>query len=184
MRTTACIEYKCSCGWSESAPLHRLYFCPYCFELRCMYCLQDEINFYYCPNCLFEVPSALVKSGKNRCNRNCYKCSVCTSTMVLVNRTEEETNISQQLNVENDGSIYGLLCPNCGWLPKLTFDKPSTISTHYQKKEQDSAIFREFEHLYEHYKKITKSKNIQNPYQSQEISWYNRPQFDGKSIKK
>jgi hypothetical protein len=105
--------------------------------------------------------------------------------MVLVNRTEEETNNSQQLSVDNEGSIYGLLCPHCGWQPNLMFDKPSTISAHYQKKEQESTILREFEHLYEYYKILIKSKKIQeDPYQSQEISWSNRPQSDGKSKKK
>lgn len=47
-------------------PLSRLYFCEDCHQIRCPSCVQDEIVSYYCPNCLFEVPTASVKSEKNR----------------------------------------------------------------------------------------------------------------------
>ncbi|KAI8979680.1 dynactin p62 family-domain-containing protein [Mycotypha africana] len=47
-------------------PLSRLYFCEDCHQIRCPSCVQDEIISYYCPNCLFEVPTASVKSERNR----------------------------------------------------------------------------------------------------------------------
>lgn len=51
-------------------PLSRLYFCEDCHQIRCPSCVQDEIVSYYCPNCLFEVPTASVKSEKNRYKMN------------------------------------------------------------------------------------------------------------------
>lgn len=49
-----------------SQSLSRLYFCDSCDEVRCPKCVQDEIVCYYCPNCLFDVPTASVKSEKHK----------------------------------------------------------------------------------------------------------------------
>lgn len=49
-----------------SHSLSRLYFCDSCDEIRCPKCTQDEIVCYYCPNCLFDVPTASVKSDKHK----------------------------------------------------------------------------------------------------------------------
>lgn len=49
-----------------SHSLSRLYFCDSCDEIRCPKCTQDEIVCYYCPNCLFDVPTASVKSEKHK----------------------------------------------------------------------------------------------------------------------
>lgn len=47
-------------------PLSHLHFCEDCHQIRCSRCVQDENICYYCPNCLFEVPTASVKSERNR----------------------------------------------------------------------------------------------------------------------
>ncbi len=47
-------------------PLHALYFCEECDRVRCNRCVAVEVSGYYCPNCLFEVPSASVRAEKNR----------------------------------------------------------------------------------------------------------------------
>lgn len=49
-----------------SQSLSRLYFCDSCDEIRCSKCTQDEIVCYYCPNCLFDVPTASVKMEKHK----------------------------------------------------------------------------------------------------------------------
>ena len=46
--------------------ISKLYFCDDCHQIRCPNCVQEEIVCYYCPNCLFEVPTASVKSERNR----------------------------------------------------------------------------------------------------------------------
>ena len=47
-------------------PLDRLLFCNECDAIRCARCYTEEIINWYCPNCLFEVPSSVVKSDGNR----------------------------------------------------------------------------------------------------------------------
>jgi dynactin-4 len=47
-------------------PLEHLFYCEDCHQIRCPKCVLDEIVTWYCPNCLFEVPSSTVKSEGNR----------------------------------------------------------------------------------------------------------------------
>jgi hypothetical protein len=47
-------------------PLEHLLYCEDCHQIRCSRCVLDEIVTWYCPNCLFEVPSSTVKSEGNR----------------------------------------------------------------------------------------------------------------------
>ena len=47
-------------------PLSHLFFCEDCHQIRCPRCVLDEIVTWYCPNCLFEVPSSTVKAEGNR----------------------------------------------------------------------------------------------------------------------
>jgi dynactin-4 len=47
--------------------LSDLLFCEDCDAIRCDSCASVEIACYFCPNCLFEVPSASVRGEKNRC---------------------------------------------------------------------------------------------------------------------
>jgi dynactin-4 len=47
-------------------PLEHLLYCEDCHQIRCPRCVLDEIVCWYCPNCLFEVPSSSVKNEGNR----------------------------------------------------------------------------------------------------------------------
>src|SRR5436305_1198985 len=47
-------------------PLEYLLYCEDCQQIRCPRCVLDEIVTWYCPNCLFEVPSSTVKTEGNR----------------------------------------------------------------------------------------------------------------------
>lgn len=47
-------------------PLEQLLYCEDCHQIRCPRCVLDEIVTWYCPYCLFEVPSSTVKSEGNR----------------------------------------------------------------------------------------------------------------------
>lgn len=47
-------------------PLEHLLYCEDCHQIRCSRCVLDEIVTWYCPSCLFEVPSSTVKSEGNR----------------------------------------------------------------------------------------------------------------------
>lgn len=43
-----------------------LLYCDECHQIRCPRCWAEEIMNWFCPSCLFEVPSSVVKSDGNR----------------------------------------------------------------------------------------------------------------------
>lgn len=47
-------------------PLEHLMYCEDCQQIRCQRCVNEEIVTYFCPSCLFEVPSSNTKSEGNR----------------------------------------------------------------------------------------------------------------------
>lgn len=47
-------------------PLDHLLYCDECDALRCPRCWTEEVLYWYCPMCLFEVPSSAVKGDGNR----------------------------------------------------------------------------------------------------------------------
>ncbi|PGG98948.1 dynactin 4 [Blastomyces parvus] len=53
-------------NYSLYPPEHLLY-CEDCHQIKCPRCITEEIVCWYCPNCLFETPSSMVRSEGNRC---------------------------------------------------------------------------------------------------------------------
>lgn len=47
-------------------PPEQLLYCEDCHQIKCPRCITEEIVSWYCPNCLFETPSSMVKSDGNR----------------------------------------------------------------------------------------------------------------------
>ena len=47
-------------------PLEYLLYCEDCQQIRCQRCVNEEIVTYFCPNCLFEVPSNSLRSEGTR----------------------------------------------------------------------------------------------------------------------
>lgn len=47
-------------------PLEYLLYCEDCQQIRCPKCVAEETVTYFCPNCLFEVPSSNLRSEGNR----------------------------------------------------------------------------------------------------------------------
>lgn len=47
-------------------PPEQLLYCEDCHQIKCPRCITEEIVCWYCPNCLFETPSSMVKSEGNR----------------------------------------------------------------------------------------------------------------------
>ncbi|KAJ4335063.1 hypothetical protein N0V95_009000 [Ascochyta clinopodiicola] len=104
-------------------PLEQLLYCEDCQQLRCPRCIIEETLNWYCPSCLFEVPSSVVKSDGNRCTRNCFNCPVCTAPLG-VNSVENPDAPSAT------GGPYILACSYCHWSTAETgieFDKHTGI---------------------------------------------------------
>jgi dynactin-4 len=47
-------------------PPENLVFCDVCHQIKCSRCTTEEIVCWYCPACLFETPSSMVRSEGNR----------------------------------------------------------------------------------------------------------------------
>lgn len=47
-------------------PLEYLLYCDQCQQIRCPRCVTEETLTYYCPSCLFEVPSSNLRTDGNR----------------------------------------------------------------------------------------------------------------------
>ncbi|EWC48341.1 hypothetical protein DRE_02110 [Drechslerella stenobrocha 248] len=131
-------------------PIENLLYCEDCHQIRCPRCVQDEIVCWYCPSCLFEVPSSTVKSDGNRCTRNCYLCPICTALLSVVS-----INPSSGPATETPAGPFTLFCNHCHWTtadlqPSIQLEKPTSISTQLAKltsSPQDA----EFARLKQHY---------------------------------
>ncbi|GBE83087.1 hypothetical protein SCP_0501330 [Sparassis crispa] len=138
-------------------PLHNLFFCEECDAVRCNRCVLVEVSGYYCPNCLFEVPSASVRAEKNRCARNCFLCPNCRNTLTVVPSDPPEDGDSRMSPVA--GSTLGeppffLYCNHCRWDSaevNITFEKPTGLAAQLQKFEDSAPESLEFERLKEHF---------------------------------
>ena len=108
------VNYTCACG--KSMPLIYLFFCKYCVTLRCPKCLSHEVDSYYCPHCLENIPSAEAKSMKNKCT-NCLECPTCTN--ILQTRSAQVPMVRREAGkVKGFGQfkkVYYLQCPFCLW---------------------------------------------------------------------
>ncbi|KAF9971940.1 hypothetical protein BGZ73_005011 [Actinomortierella ambigua] len=146
-----------------SLPLSRLYFCDTCEEIRCPKCVQDEIVCYYCPNCLFDVPTASVKAEKHKCSRNCFECPICQSTLSVV-ADDPVSNLPPPTARTGSGSAqFHLTCNTCYWNSQeigLVFDRPNGLAEHVQRGDDKLPDIREFEKLKEHYEKFLRSNTM------------------------
>ncbi|KAI5793494.1 dynactin p62 family-domain-containing protein [Pyronema domesticum] len=112
-------------------PLENLLFCEDCNQVRCPRCVQDEIACYFCPSCLFEVPSSTVKSEGNRCTRNCFSCPICFAALAVTATGEDQTG------------PFILLCAHCLWSTSdigITFEKPTSITAQLTAKLKAASL--------------------------------------------
>ncbi|GAA5860096.1 hypothetical protein JCM1840_001882 [Sporobolomyces johnsonii] len=133
--------------------LSNLLFCEECDAIRCDVCVSCEIACYFCPNCLFEVPSASVRGEKNRCARNCFQCPQCTHTLSVV-ASDPDPSLPPNTAAASVGEPpYFLTCTFCGWDSKevgITFEKPTGLALQLQKSEETAADLVEFDHIKDH----------------------------------
>ena len=47
-------------------PPEQLLYCEECHQIKCPRCITEEIVSWFCPSCLFETPSSMVRSDGNR----------------------------------------------------------------------------------------------------------------------
>ncbi|KAJ7601201.1 dynactin p62 family-domain-containing protein [Mycena floridula] len=143
-------------------PLHSLFFCEECDAVRCNRCVSVEVSGYYCPNCLFEVPSASVRAEKNRCARNCFMCPNCRNTLSVVPSDPPDPGDSRiPINISSVGEPpFFLYCNHCRWDSaevNITFEKPTGLAAQLQKFEDSAPDSLEFERLKEHFEPVLRA---------------------------
>ncbi|KAJ5551050.1 hypothetical protein N7461_005748 [Penicillium sp. DV-2018c] len=107
-------------------PPEQLLYCEECHQIKCPRCITEEIVSWYCPSCLFETPSSMVRSDGNRCGRNCFNCPICTAPLAVS-------------NIDTTGNREGpwvLSCGYCLWTTLdigIKFDKITNVRSQLQK---------------------------------------------------
>ncbi|KAI1935461.1 hypothetical protein LOZ12_002744 [Ophidiomyces ophidiicola] len=129
-------------NYSLYPPEHLLY-CEDCHQIKCPRCITEEIVCWYCPHCLFETPSSMVKSEGNRCTRNCFNCPICTSPLAVTTIGNGDGNVNAQ------SGPWILTCSYCMWTTLdvgIKFDKPTNIraqlSSLTKKSERRLSVSR------------------------------------------
>ncbi|KAK0221596.1 dynactin subunit 4 [Armillaria fumosa] len=179
------VLYHCRCLSSPSSPpppphlassshsfhpLHSLFFCEECDAVRCNRCVSVEVSGYYCPNCLFEVPSASVRAEKNRCNlfrcaRNCFMCPNCRNTLSVVSSDPPDPGdgrLSITMSTVGEPPFF-LFCNHCRWDSAevgITFEKPTGLAAQLQKFEDSAPDSLEFEKLKEHFEPVIRASSL------------------------
>ncbi|THH20604.1 hypothetical protein EW146_g779 [Bondarzewia mesenterica] len=177
------VQYHCPCLTSSNIPpqphlssssysfhpLHELYFCEECDAVRCNHCVSIEVSGYYCPNCLFEVPSASVRAEKNRCARNCFLCPNCRNTLSVVPSDPPDVDdgrpSSIAVNAVGEPPFF-LYCNHCRWDSAevdITFEKPTGLAAQLQKYEDSAPESLEFERLKEHFEPFLRASSSAHP---------------------
>jgi len=88
---------------AEILPLAHCYFCEGCSRVTSRRDLAEDIDSYYCPHCLENMPSSEAMLYSMRCSK-CWECPVCASTLAMV--------------VANPGAeeqTYHFQCGFCRW---------------------------------------------------------------------
>lgn len=143
------VLYNCSCNLAS--PFTHLYFCRYCAEVRCQLCVYHEIDSYFCPNCLENMPSAEAKLKKNRC-ANCYECPSCGNTL----STRATAVAIESDNPEEKATakkVFYLACGFCRWSTRdVGIADRSNASSGWQ--EPENPISKRVNNLVDYYRKL------------------------------
>ncbi|KAG7445718.1 uncharacterized protein BT62DRAFT_896625 [Guyanagaster necrorhizus] len=174
------VLYHCHCLSSPSGPpppphlassshsfhsLHSLFFCEECDAVRCNRCVSVEVSGYFCPNCLFEVPSASVRAEKNRCARNCFMCPNCRNTLSVVSSDPPDPGdgrLSITMSTVGEPPFF-LFCNHCRWDSAevgITFEKPTGLAAQLQKFEDSTPESLEFDKLKEHFEPVIRASSL------------------------
>lgn len=119
-------------------PLDHLLFCDECCQIRCSKCVNEEVITWFCPSCLFDVPSGQVRGEGNRCARNCYNCPSCTSPLQVtqVQREKKDGDLLRPDDGAGSDDAYLLFCQYCDWTTMdigLQFSRPTKITEQINK---------------------------------------------------
>ncbi|RZC38608.1 dynactin subunit 4 [Asbolus verrucosus] len=104
------VKYACTCGLLK--PISQLYFCRYCCQLRCGFCVCHEVDSHFCGKCCENLPSSEARLKKNRCG-NCYVCPSCQQELSTRIGSKGPSNPDDPKSTPK--KMYYLSCLYCRW---------------------------------------------------------------------
>ncbi|KAI9502947.1 dynactin p62 family-domain-containing protein [Coemansia spiralis] len=131
----------------HASPIENLYYCDDCSEIRCARCVIEEPAGYHCPNCLFDVPTASVRSENNCCARNCFQCPVCTHVLSVV----------EGGSPQGGKLCFTLSCSVCFWSSSeigWEFEKATGISAQVERIRAGESTNKEFTNLLDYWRTV------------------------------
>lgn len=111
----------------ELQQLGSLYFCDSCSKIVSRKDLAEDVDSYYCPHCLENMPSSEAMLCGMRCSK-CWECPVCGSTLTPCVATKEKDQ------------SYHFACGYCRWSSKgrQEAEKPEQLITQIVSLERES----------------------------------------------
>ncbi|KAN0028304.1 hypothetical protein ACTFIV_010145 [Dictyostelium citrinum] len=119
------IKYSCNCG--KAYHVSELYYCSGCLKTNCKFCITEEIDCFYCPNCLEHVSSVEANLNGNRCKK-CFDCPVCFNILAYSART----------NATTGNETFFLNCTFCKWNSINSGEKEFRFDSHSIKNTKES----------------------------------------------
>lgn len=132
------VRYACSCGSFKS--IAKIYFCRHCLSIRCGYCVCHEVDSYYCPNCLENLPATEVRLKKNKCS-NCFDCPCCSQTLSIrsgqVMAKPSQASGSEEEPKPAMKKVYYLSCSLCRWSSRDAGIPDQTVATGSWREQEN-----------------------------------------------
>lgn len=149
-----------TCSCSALSPIARLYFCRHCIQLRCPLCVSHEVDSYYCPNCLENMPSAEAKVKKNRC-ANCFDCPSCGNTLsTRATAVAIQSDKTDDTKATQAKKVYYLACGFCRWSSRdVGIEDKSVASGAWQEQENPAA--KRVSTLVEYYRQLAQKEKAE-----------------------
>eukprot|EP00929_Paragymnodinium_shiwhaense_P009316 TRINITY_DN113444_c0_g1_i1.p1 TRINITY_DN113444_c0_g1~~TRINITY_DN113444_c0_g1_i1.p1 ORF type:complete len:776 (-),score=213.47 TRINITY_DN113444_c0_g1_i1:356-2683(-) len=125
----------------EPLPLRQLYFCDGCSRLVSRRDLQEDVDSYFCPHCLENMPSSEAMLYGMRCSK-CWECPVCSCTLSMSSSTGKDASGTAT-------HTYYLACSYCRWSsrgkieaaqPEPLISKVIALEREGEQKQRMSAL--------------------------------------------
>lgn len=85
------VHYQCVC--SRTFIHDELYYCIKCAKVLCRFCLNEEIDCFYCRSCLTLYQQSEAATFKNKCSRS-IDCPICFNVLQIMNYIEVQMPIA------------------------------------------------------------------------------------------
>jgi dynactin 4 len=137
------------CGCEKEWGIEDLYYCYQCSKVLCPYCVNEEIDSFYCRTCMENMPATEANAFKNRCSR-CFQCPVCFSSLQV------------HLYSSRSQKFYHFGCQSCYW-DSMNLDlKGNSLNELFVSNQEyfgkDNPLHERFKTLLETYREAYRNR--------------------------